>query len=173
MAMEYNQMERGVGLVRALGQGSTDYSFQVNNYWSSGEPGSGQPTPLADRVEHSIVQRENYEIHIFKPTTHDLGDAAGAIVAIHGGGWTVGNVPNHFSVYSAMAVATGAYVFAPEYRLSPEHKFPAAFDDSLDTILFVDEMADEYGIDRNRDPLTRPYNSINWNNDPWIEQILS
>ena len=83
-----------------------------------------------------------------------MGDAAGAIVAIHGGGWTVGNVPNHFSVYSAMAVATGAYVFAPEYRLSPEHKFPAAFDDSLDTILFVDKNAEKYGIDRTRNSLT-------------------
>ena len=93
-----------------------------------------------------------------------MGDAAGAIVAIHGGGWTVGNVPNHFSIYSAMAVATGAYVFAPEYRLSPEHKFPAAFDDSLDTILFVDKNAEKYGIDRARDQLTRPIRS-DINND--------
>ena len=142
---------------------------------SSGDPNLGQPTPLADRVEHSVVQRENYEIHIFKPTTHDLGDAAGAIVAIHGGGWTVGNVPNHFSVYSAMAVATGAYVFAPEYRLSPEHKFPAAFDDSLDTILFVDENAEKYGIDRTRDPLTRSIHSywLKYFVYLWTEQILS
>ena len=84
-----------------------------------------------------------------------MGNAAGAIVAIHGGGWIVGNIPNHFSVYSAMAAATGGIVFAPEYRLSPEHKFPAAFDDSLDTVVYVNENAEKYGIDRTWDPMTR------------------
>ena len=43
----------------------------------------------------------------------------------------------------------------PEYRLSPEHRFPAAFNDSLDTIIYVDKNAEKYGIDRTWDPLTR------------------
>ena len=34
-----------------------------------------------------MIERENYEIHVFKPNT----DIVGAIVYIHGGGWTVGN----------------------------------------------------------------------------------
>ena len=54
-----------------------------------------------------------------------------------------------------MAVSTSGYVFAPEYRLSPEHRFPAAFDDSLGTIIYVDKNAEKYGIDRTWDPLTR------------------
>ena len=50
----------------------------------------------------------------------------GGIVAIHGGGFMIGNVPNHFQYLSNMAEATGAIVFAPEYRLAPEHIYPAA-----------------------------------------------
>ena len=52
---------------------------------------------------------------------------SGAIVAIHGGGWMVGDVPSNYRFYSNMAKTTKAIVFAPEYRLAPEHVFPAAF----------------------------------------------
>lgn len=55
----------------------------------------------------------------------------GVLVYFHGGGWVIGDVDSHDSPARALAVATGREVISVDYRLAPEHRYPAAFDDSL------------------------------------------
>ena len=54
-----------------------------------------------------------------------------AILYLHGGGYCIGSPATHRRVTGALARATGFAVFAADYRLAPEHKFPAAVDDAL------------------------------------------
>ena len=61
-----------------------------------------------------------YKIHIFEPPVR--GD--GAIIAIHGGGWVLADVPMSYKLFSNMALETNSIVFAPDYRTAPEFKFP-------------------------------------------------
>lgn len=55
----------------------------------------------------------------------------GAILYIHGGGYVAGSTNTHRPVTAALARLTRRRVFSLEYRLAPEHRFPAAFDDSF------------------------------------------
>ncbi len=59
-------------------------------------------------------------------------DATGAgIVFFHGGGWVLGSRETHDGPCRHLADSSGATVFSVEYRLAPEHRFPAAFDDAV------------------------------------------
>jgi acetyl esterase len=57
--------------------------------------------------------------------------ARGTIVYLHGGGWVVGNLDSVDAVCRALALEAGARVVSVDYRLAPEHRFPAALDDTL------------------------------------------
>ena len=78
------------------------------------------------------------------------GDPKGLFLFIHGGGWMVGSRISHDSAVRALAVASGCDVLSVEYRLAPEHPFPAAVDDVLAAWRFAVEQAPEWGIDPNR-----------------------
>jgi acetyl esterase len=67
--------------------------------------------------------------------------AHGAVAYIHGGGWVMGSLDTFDAPLRALANASGATVGAIEYRLSPEHVFPAALDDCLAAIRW---LANEY-----------------------------
>ena len=53
------------------------------------------------------------------------------IVYFHGGGFVVGNLDSHDSICADLAAATGMELIAVDYRLAPEHRHPAALEDSL------------------------------------------
>ncbi|MFP5019794.1 alpha/beta hydrolase [Pseudonocardia phyllosphaerae] len=53
------------------------------------------------------------------------------VLYLHGGGYVVGSASSHRPLLAGLAHATGTAVFAPAYRLAPEHPFPAALDDAL------------------------------------------
>ena len=60
--------------------------------------------------------------------------APGLVVYYHGGGWVVGSVDGWDSSVRALAVASGCDVVSVDYRLAPEHVFPAAADDAYDAL---------------------------------------
>lgn len=53
------------------------------------------------------------------------------ILYFHGGAYVIGSPETHRAMLAEMAARTGARVFLPDYRLAPEHPFPAAFEDAL------------------------------------------
>ena len=54
-----------------------------------------------------------------------------AILYFHGGGFRIGSIASHRDLMAQIAVASGCHVLAINYRLAPEHRFPAALDDAL------------------------------------------
>lgn len=61
------------------------------------------------------------------PPDHDAGRT---VLYLHGGGYVIGSVASHRPMITHVAVAARARVFAADYRLAPEHPFPAAVDDA-------------------------------------------
>jgi acetyl esterase len=57
---------------------------------------------------------------------------------VHGGGWTFGSIDTHDGTMRRLAVALGSPVFGIDYRLAPEHPFPAPLDDVLAAVEFVE-----------------------------------
>lgn len=73
-----------------------------------------------------------------------------ALVYFHGGGWVVCDLDTHDVVCSAIARRSGAVVVSVDYRLAPEHKFPAAVVDCYAATVWVAANADRLGIDPRR-----------------------
>ena len=69
------------------------------------------------------------------------------VVYFHGGGWVLGDLDTHDGVARAMANAVGALVVAVDYRLAPEHRYPAAVEDAYSATVWAAEHAATLGGD--------------------------
>jgi acetyl esterase len=82
-----------------------------------------------------------------------IGAAAAALpglIYLHGGGWVAGGLDTHDGVCRRLANASGCRVLALDYRLAPEHPFPAAIDDGVAAMRWIAGHADELGVDPSR-----------------------
>jgi acetyl esterase len=68
-------------------------------------------------------------VRVFAPE-----DPVGVVAYLHGGGWMMGTLDSYDAPLSRLANAAGATVAAVDYRLAPEHRFPAALEDALAAI---------------------------------------
>lgn len=68
-------------------------------------------------------------IRSYQPAALPSTDGSPCIVYLHGGGWVVGDLDSHDFICAELASTLGVLVIAVDYRLAPEHPFPAAFDD--------------------------------------------
>jgi len=72
------------------------------------------------------------------------------LVYFHGGGWTIGDLETHDVVCRQLANGSGCAVLSVDYRLGPEHRFPAAVDDCVSATRFARREAEALGIDPGR-----------------------
>jgi acetyl esterase len=75
------------------------------------------------------------------------GRALPALLYLHGGGFTIGNLETHDSLCRQLALRSGCAVVALDYRLAPEHRFPAAVDDCWDAMHWLAEHGGTLGLD--------------------------
>jgi acetyl esterase len=80
--------------------------------------------PQVDEVSDIAVG--GIPVRLYRPQ-----GARGTVAYLHGGGWVVGNLRSVDAACRALALASGATVASVDYRLAPEHPFPAAVDDAL------------------------------------------
>jgi acetyl esterase len=73
-----------------------------------------------------------------------------ALVYCHGGGWTIGDLDTHDVLCRQLCNGSGAVVISVDYRMGPEHRFPAAVDDCLAATRWVGDAASELGVDPSR-----------------------
>jgi acetyl esterase len=109
---------------------------------------TGSLEPLAS-IDNLRIPGPAGEIPVRVYTPAGGGNGAG-VVYFHGGSWVVCNLDTHDVPCSAIAHRSGAVVVAVDYRLAPEHKFPAAVIDSYAALLWVAENAERLAIDPNQ-----------------------
>ena len=135
---------------------------------------TGLGLPEIDRISPSEARRQYRDARAaLRPPAPDLfevrdlvaGVTAGAIslrlyrpadgvlpalVYFHGGGWVVGDLETHDVVCRQIAMQAHAVVIAVDYRLAPEHPFPAAVEDAWSATMWIAAHAPELGIDAKR-----------------------
>jgi acetyl esterase len=83
-----------------------------------------------------------------------LGTEAKAVLPVlvyyHGGGWTIGDLDTHDTLCRELCNLSGCAVVAVDYRMGPEHRFPAAVDDAVAATYCVREQAATLGVDASR-----------------------
>lgn len=114
--------------------------------------------PAADI--HEVLDRKipvlGHEIGIRVYTPRPLGEANGLpiILHYHGGGFVAGDLDTHDGIARFYCRHADAVVVAVDYRLAPEHPFPAAVDDAYAALDWTAEHAGELGGDANRMAVT-------------------
>lgn len=94
------------------------------------------------------AQGEPVPLRVYRPVAD--GTALPALVYCHGGGFVVGNLDTHDAICRALAMAAGIVVVSVDYRLAPEHRFPAGLDDARAALRFVAREAAALGVDPRR-----------------------
>jgi acetyl esterase len=102
--------------------------------------------PLSIPAPHGAIPARIYRPRKLRKTN---GLAPG-LVFFHGGGWVIGNLETHDVVCRKLAEEGELIVISVDYRLAPEHKFPAAVDDSIIATKWIAAHAAEFGIDSSR-----------------------
>ena len=84
-------------------------------------------------------------VRVYVPTTEP--GPRPVLVYFHGGGWVIGDLETHDSTVRALASGSGATVVSVDYRLAPEHPFPAPLDDCLAAVRWVADHGAEIDVD--------------------------
>ena len=80
-------------------------------------------------------------------TYRPAAESVGAFVYLHGGGWVIGSLEGADAVCRRLANATRCAVLSVDYRLAPEHRYPAALDDAYAALEWTRANARELGVD--------------------------
>jgi acetyl esterase len=97
-----------------------------------------QAAPLVERPAREMPRQDvmipcpgapDIPARIYRPNR--ASEAAPVLVFYHGGGWVLGDVAGYDPLCSEIAFQAGMTVVSVDYRLAPEHRFPAAVDDCL------------------------------------------
>ncbi len=99
------------------------------------------PAPRMARVEdHTIEQADgSFQVRVLVP----IEPAGGVIVYYHGGGWVVGSIDESETLGRKLAERTSCAVVLVDYRLAPEHPYPAAVDDSYAALEWTAERLED------------------------------
>ena len=112
-----------------------------------------QPVP-PDVAETREVQADGPHGPIPMRLVRPKGAAADAVLPVlvyfHGGGWVIGDLETHDTLCRELANLSGCAVIATDYRMGPEHRFPAAVDDCIAATRWVRRNAATLGVDADR-----------------------
>jgi acetyl esterase len=109
---------------------------------------AGDPAPVAQVEDRAIMGPDcAIPLRIYTP---DAAKPAPGLVYFHGGGWVLCDLDTHDVICRSLARRAGAVVVSVDYRLAPEHKFPAAVIDCFAATVWVYQNAAALGIDPHR-----------------------
>ena len=89
-------------------------------------------------------------VRMYRPATAPAGERPGVVAYFHGGGWCLGTLDSFDAACRALANAARAVVMSVDYRLAPEHPFPAAVEDARAVVRWLAAHAAELGADPER-----------------------
>jgi acetyl esterase len=105
------------------------------------------PPPTIALAEIRDVDADGVATRLYRPST----DAPlGLFVYFHGGGWVLGSIETHDHVARALAAESGCAVLSVDYRLAPEHPFPAGLEDAFAVSAWAHANASSLGCDPDR-----------------------
>ena len=109
-----------------------------------------EPAPALARIEDISIPGPAGNIPARVYSSSAAKTPQPAVVYLHGGGWVQGDLETHHGLCARLAKHAGVLVVAVDYRLAPEHKFPAAVDDSVAAYRWARAKGRDVGADTAR-----------------------
>jgi acetyl esterase len=108
--------------------------------------------PEVYRVEDKLVTYNGVKVpvRVYHPHTAQTQKSLPALVYLHGGGWTIGDLDTHDVLCRSLCIQADVVVVSVDYRMGPEHKFPAAYDDSVAAFNWTVANSSALGVDAKR-----------------------
>lgn len=128
-------VERGVPPTHTLSPADARRFYLERRSFSQPEP-----PPVAEVRDLSA---DGIPLRLYRPASGTLA----LLVYFHGGGWTIGDRDTHDVLCRQLALRAGIAVLSVDYRLGPEHRFPAAVDDCIAATRWARREAPALGID--------------------------
>jgi acetyl esterase len=115
-------------------------------------PASQGPRPVEAKVVDRTIPGPagDLAVRIYRPAAAPADAKLPCLVYAHGGGWVFGNLDSHDVLCAQFALEAGIVVFAIDYRLAPEARFPGAFDDVVAGLKWVAANGASIGVDPTR-----------------------
>ena len=107
-----------------------------------------EPPPVAE--VRSLQSTGGVPLRLYRPLGVDGGAVLPVLVYFHGGGWTMGDLDTHDVLCRQLCNGAGMAVVAVHYRMGPEHRFPAAVDDSVEATRWLQTQAQALALDGSR-----------------------
>jgi len=107
----------------------------------------GGPAPEVAKVENFAVAGSDgvrIPVRIYRPIGAD--EPTPPVLYFHGGGWVVGGLDSHDAQARRLANFSGCTFISVDYRLAPEHRFPAAYDDAMAVARWISRSAEYIGV---------------------------
>jgi acetyl esterase len=109
-------------------------------------PPGRQPLTAVHRVTDLVIESNGHELAVRVYTPSDAVDLP-ALVWIHGGGWALGGLDGADELCRSLATAATCVVVSVDYRLAPEHPFPAGLNDAVAAFNWTARAAKDLGVD--------------------------
>ncbi|MFD3557126.1 alpha/beta hydrolase fold domain-containing protein [Streptomyces goshikiensis] len=109
---------------------------------------AGDPEPVSS-VHDTVAAAEGVEVpvRVYTPAGVSRSGRLPVTVFFHGGGWVLGDLDSQDHIARIMANRSGTIVVSVDYRLAPEHRFPAAIEDAWAALTWVAANAESFGGD--------------------------
>ncbi len=138
--------QRGVPLTHTLSPAEARAAYRDRRLLTQPDPPAvGEVRDLLAVGPHGPVP-----LRLYRPIHHDASKSLAVLVYYHGGGWVIGDLDTHDTLCRQLANQAGCAVVAVDYRMGPEHRFPAAVDDAIAALAWVRGAAAHLGLDASR-----------------------
>ena len=139
-------VERGVPPTHTLTPAEARTFYRERRFFTQPDPPEvAEVRALSADGPHGAIA-----LRLYRP----IGAAAAALLPVlvyyHGGGWVIGDLDTHDTLCRQLANGAGCAVVAVDYRMGPEHRFPAAVDDAFAATRWVRAQAAALGLDATR-----------------------
>ena len=140
--------QKGVASVSQVGPELARQAYLVRK--SISQPDPMEVGEVQDLTVSDVTPR--IRVRLYKPGSalSHSGAPCGLTVYFHGGGFVIGSIDTHDTLCRQLCERSGHAVLSVDYRLAPEHPFPAAFEDSLRATRWAHANAHTLGIDPER-----------------------
>ena len=139
-------IERGVPPTHTLSPVDARAFYRERRFYTQPEP----PAVASSRDLQAAGPQGGIPLRLIRPAGSDESDVLPVLVYYHGGGWVIGDLDTHDTLCRQLANAAGCAVVAVDYRMGPEHRYPAAVIDALAATHWVRAHAAELRVDASR-----------------------